>query len=126
MEEDILDIIYKIQEARSPRTFIWNIIKKLKISESKYDKNISIFKIDDKVYFNYVKEENYLMYSLENLQHVIEKKYNLNEYESRALIKEVVRECFNNSIIKIYPERTVWMNREINPFVSNMYHITKE
>jgi hypothetical protein len=63
MEEDILDVIRKIQEARSPKYFLWQIIKDIEWFNSKYKSNILVGKKNKVVYFNYNLKNHILYYN---------------------------------------------------------------
>ena len=95
MEENDLDIIYKIQEARSPKYFLWQIIKDLEwFASKKYSDNL-LGKKDNIIYFNYDKENHVLYYSYYKIYQILESKYHLNEMNANKLVNDMVDEHFN-------------------------------
>jgi hypothetical protein len=108
MEEDVSDIIQKIQEARSPKYFFWSIIKDINWYKSEYDKNILIGKKYDIVYFNYDLKNYVLYYDFRKIHQILIEKYHLNEQTIKELIKCMVSEhtklrvdtIFNNMKIR--------------------------
>ena len=92
MEEDILDIIYKIQEARNPKYFLWQIIKDMEWVDSKHNSNFLIGKKNDLVYFNYNKINHELWYSYNKIYSVLKTKYYLNEVKANKLVNSMVSE----------------------------------
>ena len=91
MEEDILDIIRKIQEAKSPKYFLWQIIKDTEWVATNYNSDILIGEKGDIVYFNYNKKKNILYYNYEIYQ-VLETKYHLNRLNVNELVGGMVSE----------------------------------
>lgn len=92
MEEDVLDIIYKIQEARNPKYFLWNIIKNMRWLKYKYNTIFLIGKKGKVVYFNYNKEKRALFYSYDKIYKILELKYHLNEQTANELVYNMVCE----------------------------------
>ena len=92
MEEDISDIIRKIQEARSPKYFLWQIIKDTEWVTAKYNSNILVGKKNDVVYFNYDKKKYVLYYNFNKIYQVLETKYHLNILNANEIIGGMVSE----------------------------------
>jgi hypothetical protein len=94
MEEDSLDIIKKIQESRSPKYFLYNIIKDLEWFTSKNYEGWLIGKKDDIIYFNYNKENHTIQYSYIEIYQILKTKYHLNVVEVNELVGGMVCEHF--------------------------------
>ena len=94
MEDDILDIVYKIQEARNPKYFLWQIIKDIEWLASEKYTDFLIGKKDDIVYFNYNLKSHALLYTYGKIYKVLETKYHLNEKNANELVGEMVSEHF--------------------------------
>ena len=94
MEEETLDIIQKIREARSPKYFLWNIIKETKWFASENHTDYLIAKKDDTIYFSYDEKTHTLYYGYNNIFRILETKYHLNESNSNKLVGEMVSEHF--------------------------------
>jgi hypothetical protein len=92
MEEDILDIIRKIQEARSPKYFLWQIIKDTEWFDYKYDSDFLIGEKGDIVYFKYNKKKYFLYYNYDEIYTVLETKYHLNVLNANELVSGMVSE----------------------------------
>jgi hypothetical protein len=94
MEDEVLDIIQKIQEARNPKYFFWNIIKDLEWFTSDKYTNFLIGKKDDIIYLNYDKENHILYYDFYKIYKILESKYHLNEVSVNELVSDMVSEHF--------------------------------
>ena len=94
MEENILDIIQKIQEVRNPKYFLWNIIKNVKFFTSKIYNGWLVGKKDDEVYFNYDIKNHILYYSYYKIYQILSSKYHLNEVKANELVSGMVSEHF--------------------------------
>ena len=92
MEEDTLDIIQKIQEARSPKYFLWNIIKDTEWYVSENDSDYLIGKKNNIVYFNYDLKKYILYYSFSKIHQILEEKYHLNDLNINKLVSSMVSE----------------------------------
>jgi signal peptidase I len=104
MEEETLDIIKKIQEARSPKYFLWNIIKDLEWFASERYTDYLIGKKGDIIYLNYDKENHILYYDFYEIYEILESKYHLNELEANKLVSGMVSEHFKLKVDTTYRE----------------------
>jgi hypothetical protein len=94
MEENIDILIQKIQEARNPKYFLWQIVKDVEFFVSKYNSNILFGKKDDEIYFNYDIKNHTLYYSYEKIYQILSSKYHLNDLEANELVSGMVSEHF--------------------------------
>ena len=94
MEEETLDIIQKIQEARNPKYFLWQIIKNMEWFASEKIDRWSIGKKDGIVYFDYDTKNHILYYDYFKIYQVLKTKYHLNDLTINELIKGMVSEHF--------------------------------
>jgi hypothetical protein len=102
MEEDILDIVYKIQEARSSKLFLWKIIKDTEFFVDKEFPNWLIGKKDDVIYFNYNEKNHTLCYSYEKIYQILSSKFHLNVLEANELVSGMVSEHFKIQVVTTY------------------------
>jgi hypothetical protein len=94
MEEETLDIIQKIQEARSPKYFLWQILKETEwFASEKYDR-ILVGKYNDNIYFNYNIKKYILYYDFHKIYKILNIKYHLNELSVNELVSGMVSEHF--------------------------------
>jgi hypothetical protein len=94
MEEDTLDLIEKIQEARNPKYFLWQVVKDTEFFKAKYNYNILIGEKNNIIYFNYDLKNHTLYYSYQNIYKILKTKYHLNEMRANELVSEMVSEHF--------------------------------
>jgi hypothetical protein len=94
VKDDILDIVQKIQEARNPKYFLWNIIKDVEWFASEKYTNYLIGKKNDFVYFNYNLKNHTLFYDYKEIYNILITKYHLNELEANELVSGMVSEHF--------------------------------
>lgn len=102
MEEDILDVIQKIQEARSPKYFLWNIIKNVKWVEYETIPNVVHGELNDLVYFYYDVEKKILHYNYFEIYLILKDMYNLNENHSSLLVLEMLKKHTDFDITHIF------------------------
>lgn len=88
MEEDVLDIIQKIQEARSPKYFIWTLIKNMKAYVEQFPTNISFVK-DDSLILSYSLGEKDI-YVNNDIIDTLRIKYNISQEQSLIIIKKLL------------------------------------
>jgi viroplasmin and RNaseH domain-containing protein len=90
--DDFDILIQKIQEARNPKYFLWQIIKDIEwVDSDKYVEWIT-GKKNGFVYFEYDKRRCSLHYSYTKIYKILESKYKLGEYSISNLLKELVSE----------------------------------
>jgi basic membrane lipoprotein Med (substrate-binding protein (PBP1-ABC) superfamily) len=94
MEENIDILIQKIQEARNPKYFLWNIIKNVEFFVAKYNSNILIGKKDGVIYFNYDEKNHVLYYSYDKIYQILSSKYHLNVLKANELVMDMVSKHF--------------------------------
>jgi hypothetical protein len=102
VNDDVLEIIRKIQEARNPKYFIWNIIKDVDWFVSETYTDYLIGKKDDIIYFNYNLKKYVLYYSYDKIYVVLKTKYHLNEVNANELVVDMVSEHFKLKVDTTY------------------------
>jgi hypothetical protein len=102
MEEDFDIMIEKIQDARSPKFFLWNLIKNLKWYASEGIADWLVGKKDGDIYFDYDIKNHTLYYSFDKIYQILSSKFHLNELKANNLIRSMVPEHFNLEVDTSY------------------------
>jgi hypothetical protein len=99
--DDDFDIIQKIQEKRSPKHFLWQIIKNIKWVDSINTPNVIHGELNGLIYFTYEIERHIISYNNFEIYFELNYKYKLNEEQSNQLVLTMINEHTEFDIIEI-------------------------